>query len=114
MNRETWHSDGPCPFLLCLQTGPHDHPICPDCGAVRFGAIDCPICRFYHSLQEAMFFAAYYVENRSGPCNCCGQYKKCAFDPKDQVALCRICWAEINWALVVAQLSNRQKEERAT
>ncbi|GGM52571.1 hypothetical protein ACFFX1_55500 [Dactylosporangium sucinum] len=29
--------DGPCPFLTCLDTGPHGHDICPDCEAVGFG-----------------------------------------------------------------------------
>jgi hypothetical protein len=37
--------DGPCPFLTCLAPGPHSHPICPECGAVRFGNLFCPTCR---------------------------------------------------------------------
>lgn len=37
--------DGPCPFLTCLATGPHKHPICPKCGAVRYGNIYCDECR---------------------------------------------------------------------
>lgn len=37
--------DGPCPFLLCLETGPHTHPVCPDCGAVRYGNLSCTTCR---------------------------------------------------------------------
>ena len=37
--------DGPCPFILCLATGPHEHPICPECGAVRYGNIGCDTCR---------------------------------------------------------------------
>lgn len=37
--------DGPCPLLLCLETEPHSHPICPDCGAVKFGNIFCVTCR---------------------------------------------------------------------
>lgn len=36
--------DGPCPFLTCLNTGPHGHDICPDCGAVRFGNAFCATC----------------------------------------------------------------------
>lgn len=36
---------GPCPFLLCQEVGPHKHPICPDCGAVRFGNLYCKRCR---------------------------------------------------------------------
>lgn len=34
-----------CPFLLCLVTEAHTHPVCPDCGAVRYGNIFCPTCR---------------------------------------------------------------------
>lgn len=37
--------DGPCPFLLCQEVGPHKHPICPDCGAVAFGNLYCKRCR---------------------------------------------------------------------
>jgi len=41
-----WHrSDGPCPFLLCLETEPHRHPICGTCGAVRFGNLFCKECQ---------------------------------------------------------------------
>lgn len=37
---------GPCPFLTCLKQGPHSHPICPDCGAVKYGnPFFCPTCR---------------------------------------------------------------------
>jgi hypothetical protein len=32
-----WSVDGPCPFLTCLDTGPHEHAICPACEAVRYG-----------------------------------------------------------------------------
>lgn len=42
--------DGPCPFLLCLEQGPHEHEVCPDCGAVRFGNITCCTCRNYHGM----------------------------------------------------------------
>lgn len=42
---ETAHFPGSCPYLLCLETGPHDHPVCPDCGAVRYGNIFCITCR---------------------------------------------------------------------
>lgn len=37
--------EGPCPFLTCRETGPHSHPVCPNCGAVRFGNLVCPTCR---------------------------------------------------------------------
>lgn len=36
---------GVCPFLTCLRTEPHSHPICPECGAVRYGNIFCAFCR---------------------------------------------------------------------
>jgi hypothetical protein len=42
---EAVHFDGPCPFLTCLDSAPHDHPVCPDCGAVRYGNMFCATCR---------------------------------------------------------------------
>jgi hypothetical protein len=36
---------GVCPFLTCLQTGPHIHPDCEVCGAVGFGNLFCSTCR---------------------------------------------------------------------
>jgi hypothetical protein len=42
---ETMHFDGPCPFLTCLKTGPHDHPVCPKCGALRYGNLYCEECQ---------------------------------------------------------------------
>lgn len=49
------HFDGPCPFLMCLETGPHDHPICPDCGAVRYGNLFCKTCRSHWPEQLQRF-----------------------------------------------------------
>lgn len=37
-------TDGPCPLLTCLDTGPHGHDICPECKAVRFGNLFCRTC----------------------------------------------------------------------
>jgi hypothetical protein len=37
--------DGPCPFLTCLESGSHSHPICPKCGAVKHGNANCDECR---------------------------------------------------------------------
>lgn len=37
--------DGPCPFLTCLETGPHSHEACPDCDAMRYANFNCPTCR---------------------------------------------------------------------
>lgn len=39
------HFFGPCPFLTCQETAPHDHDICPECGAVRYGNLFCNTCR---------------------------------------------------------------------
>jgi hypothetical protein len=39
------HFDGPCPFLMCLENEPHDHPVCQDCGAVCWGNQSCATCR---------------------------------------------------------------------
>lgn len=36
---------GLCPFMACLERGPHQHYICPTCGAVRFGNAFCPMCK---------------------------------------------------------------------
>ena len=38
------HFGGCCPFLSCLIVEAHSHPICPDCGAVRYGNAFCPTC----------------------------------------------------------------------
>ena len=43
--RKVMHFDGPCPLLMCLADCPHDHPICPRCGAVGYGNISCDECR---------------------------------------------------------------------
>ena len=40
---------GYCPFLTCLRTKPHTHPICPDCGAVRYGSLFCETCNAWHA-----------------------------------------------------------------
>ncbi len=39
------HFDGPCPFLTCLKTEPHSHPVCPVCGGVRYGNMFCEECQ---------------------------------------------------------------------
>jgi hypothetical protein len=44
--------EGICPFLSCMEEGPHSHGICPQCGAVytcqesEEGGHD----RFYHPI----------------------------------------------------------------
>lgn len=43
--------EGWCPFLTCLEEGPHEHEVCQDCGAVRHGNITCPTCRAYHCID---------------------------------------------------------------
>ena len=45
--------DGLCPFLTCLEEGPHSHPVCPTCGAVRYGNICCPECRSHEPERRA-------------------------------------------------------------
>ena len=43
---------GPCAFLTCTARGPHSHPVCPDCGAVRFGNAFCTTCRSNWPVQS--------------------------------------------------------------
>ena len=45
---------GPCPFLLCLIQVPHEHPICPECDAVRFGNMYCETCRREGPIERAI------------------------------------------------------------
>lgn len=48
----TWRVSGYCPFLTCLETGPHEHPICPECRAVRYGnPLYCPTCNAVHNAE---------------------------------------------------------------
>lgn len=38
--------NGPCPFLMCPIPDTHAHPVCPECGAVRFGNVfGCETCK---------------------------------------------------------------------
>jgi hypothetical protein len=37
--------DGPCPFLFCMATGKHKHPVCPKCGALMYGNVFCDECK---------------------------------------------------------------------
>ena len=53
--------EGPCPFLTCLETNPHEHEICPDCGAVRYGNLYCATCR-EHWPEELSEFKAQLEE----------------------------------------------------
>lgn len=48
---------GPCPFVLCLVTEPHEHPVCPECGAVNYGNISCKRCVFVRApdLYEKLY-----------------------------------------------------------
>jgi len=56
------HFDGPCPFLLCLATGPHSHPVCPECGAIRYGNLFCGICRAYRARERRLIIVAGAVQ----------------------------------------------------
>jgi predicted amidophosphoribosyltransferase len=50
----TWRPTGPCPFLTCLETGPHEHPVCPDCEAVRYGnPFYCATCNAVLNAEQA-------------------------------------------------------------
>ena len=48
-HEKTVDFDGPCPFLLCLEKGPHSHPICPKCGTIDYkniyGKTSCDFCK---------------------------------------------------------------------
>ncbi len=44
MSKLVWF-DGQCPFLTCLKTERHSHPVCPECGALRYGNMFCKECR---------------------------------------------------------------------
>ena len=48
----TVRAASPCPMATCIVAGPHDHAICPDCGAVRFGNISCDTCREHHDAER--------------------------------------------------------------
>lgn len=48
---KTWWCDGQCPFLTCEEMGPHSHPICPDCEAVRYGNLFCATCRAHNDID---------------------------------------------------------------
>ena len=37
--------EGMCPFLFCLITGRHKHPVCGTCGSVRYGNTSCEECK---------------------------------------------------------------------
>lgn len=54
MSGPTWSTDGPCPFLTCLETGPHEHAVCPTCGAVRYGnPFYCQTCNAVLNAEQA-------------------------------------------------------------
>lgn len=46
--------DGPCPFLICQITKPHEHAICPECGAVRYGNMYCDTCKKEYKFERAI------------------------------------------------------------
>jgi hypothetical protein len=47
--------DGPCPFLTCLKITKHSHPVCPKCGAVRYGNMFCDICKANRHKEETEY-----------------------------------------------------------
>lgn len=70
-------TDGPCPFLTCLETGPHGHDICPHCGAVKSGNAFCGTCRSRwpggDPLAEGPAVCGCLCHNAGqfGSCGCC-------------------------------------------
>jgi hypothetical protein len=50
---EVCHIEGYCPFFCCVKTEPHDHSICPECGAVRHGNMFCETCRAYSKTEAS-------------------------------------------------------------
>jgi len=50
----SWTVNGPCPFLTCAATGPHEHAVCPTCSAVRHGnPFHCPTCSVVVNAERA-------------------------------------------------------------
>ena len=50
---EIVHFDGPCNFLMCLETGPHAHPMCPDCGSIDYqNQLTCATCSGFQILKS--------------------------------------------------------------
>lgn len=48
------HFDGPCPALTCLETGPHTHAACAECGAFRHGNVfQCRTCNVVTNAEWA-------------------------------------------------------------
>lgn len=46
--------DGICPFLTCNEQGPHSHPVCSECGAVRYGnPLYCRTCNVVTNAERA-------------------------------------------------------------
>jgi hypothetical protein len=57
--------DGPCPFPLCLDLAPHEHPICTVCGAVNFGnPFGCESCRTLGPLEHDASLAKWQDRRR--------------------------------------------------
>ena len=49
-----WFS-GPCSFFFCTEKGLHFHPVCPKCGAVRFGNFFCDYCQEQYKIFYGYF-----------------------------------------------------------
>lgn len=47
--------DGPCPFLTCLETARHSHPVCPKCGVVGYRNLYCDECRAHRGEEMAKY-----------------------------------------------------------
>ena len=66
MEVKQMHFDGPCPLLLCLADCPHDHPICPVCGAVAYGNISCNECRRNVDIHKELAIIELQANKRGG------------------------------------------------
>jgi len=58
--------DGPCLMLFCLATGPHKHPICPKCGAVAYGNINCDVCSSPENVDMEREITIIQIAKRGG------------------------------------------------
>jgi hypothetical protein len=56
--------DGPCPFPLCLDLAPHEHPICTECDAVNFSNLQCETCRVLGRLEHEAQIARWHDRRR--------------------------------------------------
>lgn len=93
--RRPFRSIGPCPLISCGEQGPHEHAVCPTCGAIRYGnPFHCLTCNVVVSAERiAHGFTAPPLHvhdlpaccpaHRPAPASCC--------DPDDCGPCCPSC-----------------------